>query len=182
MPKPEPGHVPVDSLDRDRAHPVTFRPEPAALAALAGEFALADLSGLVLAGEISADGARGWRFSGRLGAEIEQACVVTLEPVRTVLDEPVERRWLPAADLPAATEEADPAGPDLPDPLGETIDLGAVLHEALALAIDPYPRAPGAELGSRVFGPAGTEPLTDEAARPFAPLAALKARLGGDGG
>ena len=50
------------------------------------------------------------------------------------------------------------------------LDLGALASEFLLLAIDPYPRKPGAE-----FSPPKVE---DEGDHPFAALAALKKRPG----
>ena len=72
---------------------------------------------------------------------------------------------------------------DTAEPLPEVIDLTEVTREALALALPLYPRAPGAELGEAVFAAPGTAPIRDEDLKPFAGLAALKAKLepGGDG-
>lgn len=169
--------IAVDRLERSEPVAIDLRPEPEVVDTMIREFALAALDDLAFSGELAPHGARGWRLTGRLSAKVEQSCVVTLEPVITRIDDAVDRTWLPAADIDPEEEVLDPDGPDAPEPLGETIDLIAVIHEALALAIDPYPRARGAELKTRVFGPSGTEPMTDEAARPFAQLAALRGRL-----
>ncbi len=71
---------------------------------------------------------------------------------------------------------------DTLEPLVATIDLAAIALEALALAVPDYPRSAGvAEVDLTVTEP-GVVPLTDDAARPFAGLAALKSRMGdGDG-
>ncbi len=91
---------------------------------------------------------------GRVTADIVQSCVVSLEPVPQHIDETFSLRFAPA-DSPevqppegAAREVAiDPEAPDPPEVMeGKTIDLGAVVEEMFVLAIDPYPRAPGAEL------------------------------------
>lgn len=63
------------------------------------------------------------------------------------------------------------------DPLGAEIDIGAVVLEALALALPAWPRAADADLGEAVFTQPGEAPMTDEAARPFAGLAALRDKL-----
>ncbi|NNK79430.1 MAG: DUF177 domain-containing protein, partial [Litoreibacter sp.] len=49
--------------------------------------------------------------------------------------------------------------------------------EALSLALPAYPRAEGAELGETVFSEPGTDPMSDEDAKPFAALAALKNKM-----
>ena len=99
---------------------------------------------------------------GRLAATVTQECVVTLEPVRQAIAEAVVLRFLPPGrepeDGPEDMDEIE-TGP------GGVADLGEALAEQLALALDPYPRAPGAEL------PAAAQA---EPASPFAALAALR--------
>ena len=57
------------------------------------------------------------------------------------------------------------------------LDKTGGLTEALALALPLYPRAAGAALGQTVYTEKGVTPLTDEAARPFAGLGALRDSL-----
>ena len=71
--------------------------------------------------------------------------------------------------VPSGTEDEEP-DPDAPDQVpfeGSAIDLGDAAVEQLALALDPYPRRPGAVLPSEVgSGLQGA----------FAALAALRAK------
>ena len=61
---------------------------------------------------------------------------------------------------------------DLPDNLvGGVADLSELIIETLALAIDPYPREPNAELPEEAFDPDGAEEL------PFAQLKPLRDKL-----
>ena len=53
-----------------------------------------------------------------------------------------------------------------PSRLPARLDLGAVMIEALALALPDYPRAPDAELEAGQFAAPGIAPMTDEEARP----------------
>lgn len=93
----------------------------------------------------------GIRVKGRIEAELEQACVATLEPVTTRLDETFEQVFVPEGSKLArlvlsdtAEMVLDPEGPDLPETFtGDTIDAGEVVAEMAALAIDPYPRKSG---------------------------------------
>ena len=55
-----------------------------------------------------------------------------------------------------------------------------VMVEALSLNLPLYPRAPDAELEQTVFSKDGVKPMTDEDARPFAGLAALRSQLDDD--
>ncbi|NBT33687.1 MAG: DUF177 domain-containing protein, partial [Rhodobacteraceae bacterium] len=102
--------------------------------------------------------------------------VVTLDPVTTRIDESVTRSYV--AEMP----EIEPGEVEMPeddtvDPLPVTLDLTEVMIEALALALPAFPRAEGAELGSLVVTAPGLTPMTDEVARPFAGLGALKKAL-----
>ena len=121
-----------------------------------------------LEGEVEAmpwlDGAR---LKGRFEAEVRQTCGVTLEPLQSTLEGSFEVKLLPAGspNAPEEPEEAvlDPEAEDPPDLVeGESIDLGAILVEQLALEVDPFPRKPGA-----VFDPGPEE-------RPASPFAVLK--------
>lgn len=113
-------------------------------------------------------------MSGRIAAALAQACVVTLEPVTEVIDEPVDLEFWPADQIPgmastAADEWVDPEAPDLPEPIEQgRIAIGRVVYEILATAIDPYPRKPGAALELR------HDDEDKAAASPFAALAKLK--------
>ncbi len=112
----------------------------------------------------------GLKVTGEIAATVEQTCVVTLEPMTSELREPIDIAFVPPRADEAAdeTEEAiDPGADDEPEPLVDgAADLGVVATEFLLLAIDPYPRKPGA-----VFEPPKTE---DAGGHPFAALAALK--------
>ncbi|MEM8790763.1 MAG: DUF177 domain-containing protein [Pseudomonadota bacterium] len=133
-------------------------------------------------GSISPWQESGWSLKGRLTAITVQDCVVTLAPVTQYIEEDVLRRFIPEASMAEATEilvDAEDEN-DGPEPIGPRIDLAAVMLEGLALALDPYPRADGAKLETSAFTEPGVAPMTDEDARPFAKLAALRSKLKGE--
>ncbi|HTT83953.1 MAG TPA: YceD family protein [Rhizomicrobium sp.] len=87
-------------------------------------------------------------------ADIVQSCVVTLEPVksriarsfaRTLHFTPGLNRYADKGGL-VTSESVDEDAPDEIDSL--RYDLAGPLREEFALAIDPYPRAPGVEFES----------------------------------
>lgn len=117
----------------------------------------------------------GVRVKGRVKADIVQSSVVTLEPVSSKIDEEFEQIFVPEgsklARIVSDTAEMviDPDGPDLPEMFtGDTIDVGEVVAEFAALAIDPYPREPGAEFADHLEGDAD-----EKSGRPN-PFAVLK--------
>ena len=116
----------------------------------------------------------GGRFhvAGSVRARIGQTCVVTLEPMESDIDEPVDLIFAPPEQIPqmaALADEAEHSDGDTPDPLepieNGVIDLGRVATDALYLAVNPYPRKSDA-----VF-----EPLIEAADPEDHPFAALKA-------
>ena len=171
----------VSALSPRKAHRFELRPDAARMAALAEELGLDALRKLRFSGELRAEGRADWRLTGRLGATVTQACVVTLEPVTTRIEEDVERRFL--ADWPPGEEQGDEV--EMPedetiDPLGEVIDLETVMAEALALTLPPYPRKSDVEEPVEAqAAPPGETPLTDADVKPFAGLADLKKKLEG---
>lgn len=152
---------------------VVMAPDADACREIADRLGLSGLRKLRLEGALVPEGRADWRLEARLGATVVQPCVVTLAPVTTRIDVPVTRRYVEDMAAPAGDEIQMPED-DTEEPLPEALDLTEVMEEALALALPLYPRAEGAELGAAVYGPPGAEPLTDEAAKPFAALAALR--------
>lgn len=143
-------------------------------AAIAEALGLVDLPALAAELELRR-GARGRiHVEGRVVADIVQSCVVSLEPVPQHIDEPILLVFFEGGDAekeprPGAEIRIDPVELDPPEPLtGSTLDLGPIVLEHFVLAIDPYPRAPGAELPEADAGGA------DSPESPFAVLAKLK--------
>lgn len=158
--------------------PTSFelRPNAPTCAALAAELGLIGLRKLRFAGQIAARGRRDWELTGTLGATVVQPCVVTLDPVTSRIDVDVRRLYVAA--LPEIEEEeVEMPEDDTVEPLGSVIDPGAVMAEALALALPLYPRKDGVDLNEAVFSEPGVQPMTDEDARPFAGLANLRDSL-----
>lgn len=87
------------------------------------------------------------QVTGTVQARVTQACVVTLDPVVAEVTAEVEAEF---TDGPIPTLDNDfdleLDGPDAPEPIeGGKVDLGELAVQNLALALDPYPRKPGAE-------------------------------------
>lgn len=129
---------------------VTVEAAPQECEALAALYALPGIA--ALRGGFTLQHARGGIIAARLRlqARVTQICVVTLEPFEAVIDETAELAFVPAQTVPeTAAFELDPESLEGPDEIpysGDVIDLGATLAEQLALALDPYPRKPGAAL------------------------------------
>ncbi len=86
-----------------------------------------------------------------LRARVTQTCVVTIEPFEQDVAERAELILLTEAQAAAqrdagADEAIDPDAPDDIIATGTIVDLGAILTEQLALALDPYPRKPDAAI------------------------------------
>lgn len=148
-------------------------------AAIAAAYGLLEVAALAADLKVERPAADVILVRGRVKASIVQSCVVSLVPVAQEIDEPVDMRFIeagsdraPAPARPGAEVMIAPESADPPDTWsGPTIDLGAVVLEHFALAIDPYPRAPGAVLDA-VAGEDGET----AAASPFAALARLAAK------
>jgi hypothetical protein len=115
----------------------------------------------------------GVEIDGRVRAEATRICGLSLEPFEVEIDEPFLIRVTPEGSPNAPTAEASEIIVDLgaEDPpevsVNGLIDISAYAVEALALALDPFPRKPGA-----VFSP----PEAPTADSPFAALSALAKR------
>lgn len=106
---------------------------------------------------------------GRFSAKLTQECVVSLEPVATEIKRAeIFALFAPAAAVAKLGAGGDDADQDIPEPINKdgTIDVGELMLQHFALAIDPYPRKPGA-----VFK---APKATQATVHPFAKLKKLK--------
>ncbi len=153
-----------------------YAPDAATREGLARDLGLLALRKLEFAGQITPDGRDAMKLTATLTAECDQACIVTLAPVRARITEEVVRRFVAGLIAPDADEMEMPED-DTQEPMPEVIDIAEIAAEALMLALPLYPRASGAELGSVIHAGDGVAPLADSDLKPFSGLAALAARL-----
>lgn len=167
--------------DLPQRHATAFVVEPAkaALSDMATSLGVSEIRKLRFEGTLRPEGTSDWRLEATLGATIVQPCIVTLAPVSTRIEETVSRRYVTGYEIDPEIDEMEMPDDDTIEPLRATVDLNAVLQEALSLAIPLYPRADDASLGEAIFTEPGSAPMTDDDARPFAGLADLKAKLEG---
>jgi uncharacterized metal-binding protein YceD (DUF177 family) len=81
--------------------------------------------------------------TGTLHATVTQTCVVSLEPFDTAITEDFSVRFVPAG---TESDDLDIEADDEIPYAGNLLDLGEAAAEQLALALDPFPRKPGAEM------------------------------------
>jgi Large ribosomal RNA subunit accumulation protein YceD len=121
----------VVEASRDECAALAHRMNLPAVLSLTCRFRLErDLAGALLA-------------HSHLIARIVQTCVVSLDDFTTTVEERFVVRCV------AQGMESDDPDPEAMDEIvcaGGIVDLGEAAAEQLALALDPYPRAPGAEL------------------------------------
>ena len=163
--------------DLKAARDFELRPDDETCRALAERLGLLALRKLSFSGEVRPTGDRDLRLEARLGATVIQPCGVTLAPVTTRIEEDVLRIYsahLP--DLPEGHEIEMPGDVEV-EALPQAIDLADVMEEALSLALPMFPRAEGAPAVEMSVTEPGKRPMTDEDARPFAALAALRDKL-----
>lgn len=115
-----------------------------------------------------------YRFAGTISARLTQACVVTLEPVMSRLEEPFDVEFWPPEQIP---DDGDAEREALAVPEREPIEhnrlaIGRVIFETFAAAINPYPRKDGALFEWE--DEAGSAPGSSDAGNPFAALAKWK--------
>lgn len=143
--------------------------DAAARARIARALDLAELLSLTADLTLQPAGA-GWRLKGVIHADVVQTCGVTLEPLSSKVASDLSIDLIEGhedVDLDV-TVDADPDGPDGPDVVTDGgVDLAGYVVEHLALALDPWPRKPGAEF----VAPDGPEEPS-----PFAVLKDLKPR------
>jgi hypothetical protein len=183
--------VPPEGLD------VTISATEAERQAVAADDGLQGLAKLEASLHVAPSPGGGLAVTGEMRARITQTCVVTLNPFDSEIVEPIDVKFAPVAapqelatpgrlavtasrrrrrgaapDEPPAPVIVEFEGEDPPDPIIDgRIDLGALVAEFLALALDPYPRKPGVAFQATRVAASGP------AESPFAELERLKANL-----
>lgn len=143
--------------------------------AIAGTLDLVACASLAARYKITPRGGGHFRLTGSLRAQVEQSCVVTLEPLTSDIEQGFTVDYWPETDLPAPTggvvdvdEESE-----LEPIVAGRLPVGRVVFECLAGAIDLFPRKPGAtfEVPEQAEGDG-----TSTSEGPFAALAKIKAK------
>ncbi|WP_296430346.1 DUF177 domain-containing protein [Yoonia sp.] len=166
----------LSELTTGRATPFSLLPNAPERKAIADALGIVAIKKLKFEGTLTPQGRSDWTLQAKLGATVVQDCVVTLDPVTTRIDEEIARAYM--AEIPEIdAAELEMSQDDAIDPLPETLDLAQVMIEALSLALPSYPRSAGADLGKIAVTAPGIAPMSDDDAKPFAGLGALRESL-----
>ncbi len=141
----------------------------AELNALEAALGVLNVASFDAAYEVRIQSGRRYRIEGTFKANVTQACVVTLDPVVEHIDESFAVGFNPPERLEhlSDAERSVLDEPDVEVLDGDSLEIGRVLYDLLASALDPYPRAAGAEFTFRDRLDSGSD-------HPFAALAKLK--------
>ena len=175
------------ALDALRERPVRHTvaatvEECAALAERFGVLAIDRLEAKITLQRVRAG--RAVRVEGRIAATLQQACVVSLQPVAQRVAEKFSVLFVPPEDLKPipvdADGEIDVAAIAAEDELEEALpngplDLGELVAQEFAVTIDPYPRASGAQFQPQ-WGDVGPVGAAEGKVKPFANLKAKLAK------
>ena len=155
-----PRQVEIEADERERA-------------ALAKRFGLVAIDSLEAQATLSRQGET-VTAAGTIRAAVTQSCVATGEPVEARVDEPFELVFRPRPEAGRSDEEVELRLAELDVVFydGASIDIGEAVAETLALSLDPYPRAPGAEEALKAAGV-----RSEKEAGPFGALAGLRDKL-----
>lgn len=105
------------------------------------------------------------RVEGSLSALLTRECVASLE----LMDEAISEAFDADFARGALAEDEDPDDLEAPEVIeGDSLDLGELLVQQLSIAMDPFPRKPGAKSLAEDYAPKDS----------VSPFAALKGALG----
>jgi uncharacterized metal-binding protein YceD (DUF177 family) len=139
-------------------------------AALAKRFELPAIESLRASGTLKRLRGGRVRLRAALRADVTQTCVVSLDPIDNRIEEDLEILFEPARGRSDDSEIAFDPDSDREPLIGDSLDVGEVVAEEFALALDPYPRKPGIALEIE-----GDEKAENQGqGGPFEALAALK--------
>jgi uncharacterized metal-binding protein YceD (DUF177 family) len=159
------GEIPPGGLDR---HLSATEEDRAALVAALDLLALDKLE--VRYRVIPRAGGR-FHLTGQLRARVVQECGITLDPVTSDIDEKIDLEFWPGEKSPEpAPGDHEALAVDELEPIeNDRLAVGRVVFETLSAALDPFPRAEGAE-----FTWQDESAAQSQSDNPFAALARLK--------
>ena len=99
----------------------------------------------------------------------DQVCVVALEPFEAAIETMFEEH-LTTVPAKATGEDIEAESLDIELLEGETVDLGELALQHIAMAIDPYPRGPDADAATADSPESDADSGDDGTRRPFAGL------------
>jgi uncharacterized metal-binding protein YceD (DUF177 family) len=153
------------ALDRmGEASTVTVEATPGERAAISRRLGIVDVTALTCRFALRRWEGATVQAEGRLSARVTQVCVVSMARFESEISEDFSVRFVPEG---MESDEIDLDAPDEIPYAGATIDLGEATTEQLALALDPFPKQPGAELAQEAVA---------DGDNPFAALAAMRKR------
>ncbi len=169
--------VTVGEIVADGGRTMTITADDQERAALARRFGLVDIAALGAEVRLRPTPIGDLDVRLALRAAVAQRCVVTLEPV----DETVEEMFLLRFSRDGDPEDEDWDVGDPDDPLveawpGAELDVGELVAQHLSLALNPYPRVPGATLPKGTPADGGV-PENGEKPSPFARLQEVRDKL-----
>ena len=158
-------HRPV-AVDRigPRGMTVDIEAKPDELPAVAARLHVVALESLHCAFKLRRVGASTVEAQGVLHARVTETCVVSLDPFSHGVEETFTVHFVPPG---AEDDNPDPEAVDQIAYTGGAADLGEAAVEQLALALDPFPRKPGAALPAEA---------AEGTPSPFAALLACRAQ------
>ncbi|MCJ9430407.1 YceD family protein [Kordiimonas marina] len=168
--------LPVEELDREHRHYVVEATE-AERAQLVERFDIVALNSLSAEVDAWDGGDERFHLKGHLKADLVQRCITTLADVPEKIDSSFELMLVDAATADRMdAEEAylDPAVPDYDAIEGNEIGLGEIVAQTLAISMNPYPRAEGAELEASSGGKVSVNEPELKRPNPFAVLEKLR--------
>lgn len=183
----------IDSMEGS-AESLTISPNADEKQRLCQRLALESIEALEAQIKIEhSNGAASYHVHGKIHAEVTQACVVTLDPVASTIDEEFDA-WFAdpdsAVSIAKVRHEKDMERGhgevemldehDDPEAIVDgKIDLGEVVTQFLSLSIEPYPRAEGVD-AEEIVKVKGANSDDEPVNNPFAALKDWKDKLTGE--
>jgi len=157
----------------------TITANAAECARLAERFGLPAIASLSCRFRMTSGTSHSVLVEGWLAAQVTQISVISGEAFEDAVAETFTVRFVPENRF-AESDGIDLDAPDVLPYEGDSLDLGELLAEQLALALDPYPRRPGEGLDQAVDvvpqdeAPMDGDKPEDGRPNPFAALAARR--------
>lgn len=155
-------------------HQETVEVPPSACRTIAAAYGIDGIEDFTASFRLTRVSRNEFALKGHFSAVVLQTCILTLKPMRTLTEADFERRYDIVAPRTLKQESSktivELESEERETLQGTSLDLAVPLLEELSLAIDPYPKLPGARF-------AGGSPENSARESPFAVLRTLKDKM-----
>ena len=162
--------VTLPVLSRTKTYKFHHRYSPSELIEIEEGLKVEKLLNFSFKGQVIQTKKKSYELHAKLKATIIQNCVITWKPVKTVIDEKVERHYIEEHEENNTENESLDINSKDTELIQRELNIGVVALESLSLGIPDYPRKKNVQFDGVTITSKGLKPFDKSLGNPFSVL------------